>query len=223
MSSTPTKYVIVLASVLALFACGQAQEPATEPTADEAPAQETAAPATEGTEAGAAVADEASAAAAGAYAHQLTAGDIDFHWSVDGDQLRIKLVAKTKGWIGIGFNPSSGMKDADFLIGTVKKGEAEVQDHYGTLKTNHKVDVKLGGTVDVSDVSGSEADGTTELVFSIPLDSGDANDSVLDPSAETAVLLAYGKSDVMALKHKAFAILNVTLSTGDHELVRIGP
>jgi hypothetical protein len=209
--------MIVLASVLALLACGQAQEPTTEPTADEA-----SAPVSEGAEIAEAAADEATTAAAGAYAHQVTAGDIDFHWSVEGERLSIKLVAKTKGWVGIGFNPTSGMKGANFLIGTVKKGEAEVQDHFGTLKTNHKADEKVGGTVDISDVSGSEVDGTTEIAFSIPLDSGDANDSALDPNAETVLLLSYGKSDIMALKHKAFAILNVTLATGDHELVRIG-
>jgi hypothetical protein len=213
MSFTLTKHVFILAAALALLACGQAQEPVTEPTV---------APGTGEPEVAEDAAGEVGAAAAGDYAHRVTAGDIDFSWVVDGDRLRIKLVAKTKGWIGIGFNPTSGMKDANFLIGTVKKGEAEVQDHYGTLKTNHKTDVKLGGTVDVADVSGFEANGTTELVFSIPLDSGDANDSVLDPNTQTTVLLAYGNSDVMALKHKGFAILNVTLATGEHQLVRIG-
>ena len=215
MSKEAKRYTSVLIALITLIsmACAKGPDQAPEPEPGAEPA---AAPA-------AAASDDAPAHDASDYAHSVTEAGVQFLWTVAGNQLDVKLVAKTKGWIGIGFNPESGMKNANFLIGRVKNGEAEVQDHFGTLKTNHKADDKIGGTSHVSNVSGSETGDTTELAFSIPLDSGDANDGVLDPDAQTTVLLAYGKSDVMALKHKAFAILNVNLASGESQVVKVGP
>ena len=56
------------------------------------------------------------------YSHEVKAKKMSFSWKIDGDKLAVKMSAKTKGWVGIGFNPSDKMKDADFVLGYVKKG-----------------------------------------------------------------------------------------------------
>jgi len=157
----------------------------------------------------------------GGYGHGLAVGDLRFLWTLRGDSIDVKLAAPTNGWIGVGFNPDvpENMKGANFLIGYVKGGEAQVFDHYGTETKKHAEDEKIEGSSDVSNVSGSEQDGQTVLEFSVPLDSGDAKDRPVSAQGETIVLLAYGRSDSIVLKHRFRAILKVNLSTGENSIL----
>jgi hypothetical protein len=159
----------------------------------------------------------------GEYSHGIAARDLRFLWTLQADSLDIKLSAPTNGWIGVGFNPETpeNMKGANFLIGYVKGGEAQVFDHYGTEMKKHKDDEKIDGKSDLSNVSGSEQDGQTTLEFTIPLDSGDAKDTPLTAQGDTVVLLAYGRSDSIVLKHRFRAILKVNLSTGEHSVLKM--
>jgi hypothetical protein len=156
----------------------------------------------------------------GDYSRGIAVRDMRFLWRLQGDSIGIKLAAPTKGWIGIGFNPETpeNMKGANFIIGYVKGGEAQAFDHFGTTKNKHKDDEKLEGSTDFSNLSGSEQDGRTELEFTVPLNSGDANDTALNPE-ENIVLLAYGRSDSIVLKHRFRALLKVNLSTGEHSVL----
>ena len=162
-----------------------------------------------------------SGAELGDYSHGIMVGDMQFLWTPRGDSIDIKLAAPTKGWVSIGFNPETGrtMKGANLILGLVKAGKAEVIDHYGTMKDKHKDDDKIGGQTNISNVSGSEENGTTQIAFSIPLDSADAKDVALSLDGDTIVLLAYGKSDQIVLKHKFRAILSLNLSTGEHKVL----
>jgi hypothetical protein len=157
------------------------------------------------------------------YRYQLTIREMTFWWKIHGDNLDVKLSAKTPGWLGIGFNPESGrdMKGANIIIGSVKDGEVNIEDHFGTLKTNHKPDDKVGGKPHVANPAGREEGDTTEISFSMPLKSGDAMDVPVDPAGDNSVLLAYGKSDIMILKHKFRAVLKVNLSTGRYTVVMV--
>jgi hypothetical protein len=159
----------------------------------------------------------------GSYSHGIAVGDLHFLWTLKGDNIDVKLAAPTKGWIGVGFNPDTpeNMKGANFLIGYVKGGEAEVFDHYGTETKKHKEDEKIEGSSDLSNVSGSEQDGQTVLEFTVPLDSGDAKDKPVSPQGETVVLLAYGRSDSVVLKHRFRAAVKVNLSTGENSVLRM--
>jgi len=159
----------------------------------------------------------------GDYSHGIAVEDMRFLWRLRGDSIDIKLAAPTRGWVAVGFNPETGrtMKGANLLIGLVKDGKAEVVDDYGTMKDKHSDDDRIGGESNVSNVSGSEKDGETEVEFTIPLNSGDTKDTPLSPKGESTVLLAYGKSDRLVLKHKFRAILKVDLSTGDNTVVTV--
>ncbi len=149
------------------------------------------------------------------YDHETEAGPMTFSWKVTESDLLIKISGKTTGWVGIGFNPVDQMKGADYILGYVKDGKVELRDDYGDSERNHTEDEKLGGASDVTVIGGEEKGGVTTLEFSIPLDSGDKFDTVIDPQGETVVLLAFGgKRDSFISKHQFRTTLTVNLSSG---------
>ncbi|MBM9613638.1 DOMON domain-containing protein [Desulfobulbus rhabdoformis] len=152
---------------------------------------------------------------AGTYQHSLTIDTMSLDWSVNSDTLAVKVAAPTTGWVGVGFNPSDMMKDANIIIGYVKDGKVKISDDFGTGVTSHAPDERRGGSSNVTVVGGSEVGKTTTLEFTIPLKSGDAKDGMIDPAAETKVMLAYGPDrDSMRMKHVYDKIVTINLSTG---------
>ena len=120
---------------------------------------------------------------------------INLQWRVDGANLNIQVTAQTTGWVAVGFNPSSKMKDANILIGYISQGEAFLRDDYGIAPVQHGPDTENGGTENYSNLSGSEKDGITQIRFTIPLDSGDDLDRALTPGKSYKVILALGPDD----------------------------
>jgi len=152
---------------------------------------------------------------ASSYDHEVKAKDMTFAWKIDGDTLHAKVSAKTKGWVGVGFNPSKKMKDANFILGYVKDGEAKVVDHFGSKATGHQADSKKGGSDDVTLVAGSEDKGYTVIEFTMPINSGDKMDSALTADGDTILLLAYGPDrDSLKPRHKFKKTMTVNLATG---------
>lgn len=121
--------------------------------------------------------------------------DFQMTWSIGENDLEITTSAPTTGWIAVGFKPSAAMKDADIVIGYVAGGEVFIRDDWGDNYTSHKADIDLGGTDDVTAVSGYEENGFTGITFSIPLSSGDQFDHVLEEDGTYTVILAYGSND----------------------------
>ncbi|MCW5204741.1 DOMON domain-containing protein [Desulfobulbus sp. N2] len=150
------------------------------------------------------------------YDHKTEVKDMSFSWKVDGENLKVKLSAKTTSWVGVGFNPSSKMKGAGFVLGYVKAGKVKVSDEYGDGENSHKSDKKLGGTDNVTVIGGSEKDGVTTVEFSLPPKSGEETDAVIQPEGETTVLLAYGEGrDSFKVKHTFRTAIKVNLQTGE--------
>jgi len=155
------------------------------------------------------------------YDHEAKAKKMTFSWKVDGDTLAVKLSAQTKGWVGIGFNASKKMKDANFVLGYVKNGEAKIIDEFGAGTTKHSSDEKLGGTFDAVLVGGSEEGGVTTIEFTMPVKSADKYDSTIDTSGDIVVLLAYGPDrDSFKTRHKYRTHLKVNLTSGAFESVK---
>jgi hypothetical protein len=153
-----------------------------------------------------------------AYQHAITAGPITFEWTIVEENIHIKLTAKTTGWVGIGFNPTHEMKDANFIIGYVKDGVVAVKDQFGINENNHAEDVKSGGKENITDISGKEVAGVTEIVFTIPLNTGDKYDGVINPAQDTTILLAYAAGmDSFFTKHKYRTRLKVNLASGSYK------
>ena len=149
------------------------------------------------------------------YDHEVSARGMSFSWSVEGNVLKGKMSAKTGGWVAVGFNPSSKMKDANIIIGYVKDGVGTVADHFGDKATGHSADTELGGKEDVTLVAASEENSMTTIEFTMPMDSGDAYDQVLQADGDTVLLLAYGPDrDSLKPRHSYRGSTVVNLSTG---------
>ena len=158
------------------------------------------------------------AIAAVSYDHEVEDNGVQMFWKVTDSELHIKIIAETTGWVGVGFNPTEQMKDANYIIGYVKDGEAVVHDHFGHEKWNHREDTALGGSRDLTVVGGEEKDGRTTLEFSLPLDSGDDYDAVIDGQGKTVLLLAYGGSrDSLRSMHRYRTTLTIRLAEGRRE------
>ena len=149
------------------------------------------------------------------YQHTLTVDQMNFSWNVNADTLAVRLSAPTTGWVAIGFNPTDMMKDANIIIGYVKDGKVEISDDFASGQTTHIPDDKRGGTSNVTVVGGNETGNTTTLEFTLPLNSGDANDGVINPTADTKIMLAYGPDrDSFKMKHQFAKELTVNLASG---------
>jgi hypothetical protein len=133
---------------------------------------------------------------------QVSFADVTLQWKVIESEIEITLSAPTKGWVAIGFHPSEMMQDANFIIGYVKDETPVVRDDFGTWFSSHESDEELGGTNDVTLLSGTEIGNETSLSFRLPLDSGDENDQVIVPGEETPVLLAFGTKDSLSSMHR---------------------
>lgn len=152
---------------------------------------------------------------AAGYQHSLTVDKITFDWSIEGENIAIKLSAPTKGWVGIGFHPTEEMKAANIILGFVKDGKVEIEDDFGNQPTVHTADTTREGKDNVTVIGGSETGNTTTLEFSIPLRSDDPNDGNIEPSGDTKVILAYGPDrDSIKLKHQYAKTITVNLASG---------
>jgi len=133
--------------------------------------------------------------------YSTSAAGVTLRYKIENDQLHCILSGSTTGWIAVGFNPSSMMQDADFIIGYFHGNNAFIRDEWGTGTTTHAADVTLGGTDDVTVLSGNESEGVTELEFSIPLNSGDQYDQVLEIGETYTIILARGDIDDFSSYH----------------------
>lgn len=149
------------------------------------------------------------------YDHEVQDKKISFAWKVDGDRLAVKLSAQTTSWVGIGFNPTKMMKDANFILGYVKDGKVELSDDFGNSDMSHSPDSQLGGSEDVTLVGGTEEGGVTTIEFTVPLQSPDKNDNAIVVDGDTTILLAYGGGrDTFKTKHQYRTSLKVNLASG---------
>jgi hypothetical protein len=128
---------------------------------------------------------------AGEYAHSTEAAGFEIHWSNDARLLRVGLISPGAGYLAIGFDPVSRMQGANVILGAVTGGRTVVRDDFGTDAVAHSPDVSGGGTNDILEAAGLEANGRTYLEFVIPLDSGDSMDKPLVPGNAYKVLIAY--------------------------------
>lgn len=144
---------------------------------------------------------------------EIMSDGFEFRWMVDGDEVELHLGAATTGWVGVGFNPSTVMAEADFTIGYVVDGRAVVRDDYGTGLFTHGSDESLGGANNLRIIGGEEADGFTRFRVRKPLSTGDAYDAELAAGDEVKVIWAIGPngSDNAMDKHRARGSITIRL------------
>jgi hypothetical protein len=132
---------------------------------------------------------------AGEYAHSTEAAGFEIDWSNDAQTLRVGLISPGTGYLAIGFDPVYRMEGANFILGAVVDGKTVVRDDFGTGPVEHSPDTANGGTNDILEAAGCEANGRTYLEFVIPLDSGDPMDKPLVPGNTYKVIIAYHETN----------------------------
>ncbi len=138
-------------------------------------------------------------------------GSFKLRYKVSGGGLDCILEANTVGWIAVGFDPSSQMKDANFIIGYVAGGTGIIRDDWGDSNTSHVSDISLGGSTDVTLISATEAGGKTTLRFTIALNSGDQYDRELSIGSTYPVIFASGAEDDPESYHNALGAATIMI------------
>lgn len=143
--------------------------------------------------------------------NRTTSGSMILQWKTEGANLRVRVSAPTTGWVSVGFVPVNKMQGANIIIGYVSGGTLFIQDNYGTGTGTHASDISLGGTDNITNKSGTEIGGVTELVFTIPLNSGDSRDKPLVVGNNYNVILGYSNSDNFTGMHTFAATINIKI------------
>jgi hypothetical protein len=137
----------------------------------------------------------------GEYNKSNTYGDYEINWASDEEYIYIGLKVKTTGWVAVGTQPGTTMKDADMVLGFVNDGKATVYDVYSTGDFGpHPPDTELGGTDDIIEFGGKEMDGYTTIEFKRLLDTGDKYDRPFSMGTNQ-IIWSYGSSDQQTTKH----------------------
>lgn len=145
---------------------------------------------------------------------EITVEGFTLRWAtVAGDNLAVELNAPTTGWVAVGFDPTQIMRNGNIIIGYVESKSVLIRDDWGTGSTSHASDISLGGTSDLTVDGGLESLGSTEIYFTIPLNSGDAFDKPLETGSTYNIILAMGANgaDNFDSPHVAAATASITI------------
>ena len=128
-------------------------------------------------------------------------GNYELFWSSDQQHIYIGIRARTSGWVSIAVQPVSKMKDADMVFGYVEDGKVTVLDLYSTGTFGpHPPDTEQGGTDDIIEYGGTQADGHTIIEFKRALVTGDRLDHELS-GGKNQIIWAFGSRDDFNMKH----------------------
>jgi hypothetical protein len=198
--------VILLASLTAMWACGQPPAPQTppQPPTGTTPAQTTTLQQTipGSTTPPAPVQFQADGIIQpGEYPNNQTYDDYQIYWNNDEQYVYIAMKAKTTGFVAVGIEPGVTMLDADIILGFVKDGKAQVFDMYSTGNFGpHPQDTDLGGMYNILASGGTEDGQYTTIEFKRDLNTGDKYDNPLVKGVNK-IIWAYGPDKDPNIKH----------------------
>ena len=119
--------------------------------------------------------------------------------------------ARASGFVAVGIQPGSRMKNADMVFGFVKDGEVSIFDMFSTGDFGpHPLDTELGGTDDIADFGGKEDGGFTTIEFKRRLITGDEYDNPLS-AGKNKIIWSYGSTDSPTLRHSQRGYGELTL------------
>jgi len=131
-------------------------------------------------------------------------GNYKLLWEFEGNKVFMAIVAKTPGWVAVGFNPSTVMANADMVFGLVgdQGTTAQVSDEWSSgIFGPHSPDVSQGGKSDILSFAGKRTGDTVVFEFSRLLNTGDKFDKVIPTSGKFKIIWAYGPSLQLTAKH----------------------
>ena len=137
----------------------------------------------------------------------------ELKWEVRDNRLIADMTAPTTGWLGFGITGTGEMETANLILAWVDDmmGIAMGEDHYGTGGTSHENDMSLGGSQDLLVLAGRQTADETSVTFSIPLDSGDRYDTVLERGSIYTLLLTMSPSDDTASEYRSICTAEILI------------
>ncbi|UCC60801.1 MAG: hypothetical protein JSV02_02980 [Dehalococcoidia bacterium] len=137
----------------------------------------------------------------GEYSNSQIHGNYEIHWKSDEEYIYAGMKARTGGYVSVGFQPGSRMKNADMVFGFIADGEVTIYDMYSTGDFGpHPPDTDLGGTFDIAEFGGKEEGSFTIIEFKRELATGDQYDNPL-LSGVNKIIWSYGSSDSLTRQH----------------------
>lgn len=131
-------------------------------------------------------------------------GKYELAWAADNEYIYIFMRAMTEGFVALGIQPGTMMREADIIIGFVKDGRVSIRDDYSANAFGpHSADTDLtGGTDDIIEYFGVEKEEYTTLEFKRKLNTGDKYDHPV-AGGINKIIWAYGFSDDFQIKHSS--------------------
>ena len=128
-----------------------------------------------------------------------------FSYKVDGNYLVAQVSYPTTGWVAVGFHPQKFMKGANLILGTRINNRAVLSDDYGTEWFSHKPDTSIGGKYNITHGDCTIVNGLMTVSFTIPLNSGDDKDGIIERGKPTKIIFASGKKNDLKTKHNVIS------------------
>lgn len=124
-------------------------------------------------------------------------GRYELSWDIKDVIVYFAISVETTGWIAVGFEPVTLMEKADMVFGWVDgDGQSHIIDAFSTGPYGpHPPDEELGGTTDIIQFAGVEAEGITTIEFSRHLSTGDEYDKDIFGEEGNTIIWAYSGSD----------------------------
>lgn len=157
----------------------------------------------------------------GEYPFMVTAAgnDLELHWKVEGTTVQFGIKARTNGWVAIGLEPTTIMKDADMYFGWVQGGTPTAVDAWSTGAFGpHPRDTDQGGTHDITSYGATESGGWTTLELLRDLDTGDAKDRRVPAIGKLDVIWAVGVNDDWNEQHSMRGSMTIDMGTGEAQV-----
>lgn len=132
--------------------------------------------------------------------------------SIVNDIVYFGIETTLTGWVSIGIDPSSKMKDADMIICNLINDKANIYDQFSTgIFGPHKDDTSLGGTFDILSFAGKKYKDKIFYEFSRKNDTKDLKDKPIYKNKDIKIIWAYSNSSDIDSKHskKGSTIINI--------------
>lgn len=128
-------------------------------------------------------------------------------WKFDVSTVTFEVSGQTEGWVGVGWaritQSSVKMANCDIVMGSMDDYDLTISDGFGASSKTVVADLLAEGSSDLSAVTGNEVAGWTTIRFTVPLDSGDARDTVFQKGETYKIILAKSSADNLTTGHGA--------------------
>ena len=102
---------------------------------------------------------------------EVSKNNMTAKWWYSQERIFFNLSAPTTGWLTAGINETDNTTGAYLMMGRIRKGNAEVVEHYTQSPGNYHPITVLGGKDLVRDIIGSQTKSKSEITFSVPINS----------------------------------------------------